>query len=327
MREIDLLASTEPPPTAKASPSRLTPEHSVDDAIALILENCLLQVRANWPATEDGRDPEGAHQMRVGLRRLRAALQMLRKTLAAPGFERFETEAEALGDALGPVRNFDALDAHLAALRDAGAIDRRDHRALHKAVTAQRSALYGQVRAALGNERSRRFLEELAAWIADRGWRNELPERRLRLLARPARRLAERALDRLERQSLKRGRHFAQLSPLRRHKFRIATKKLRYAAKLFAPLFGLDEDGAHGKSGRRAKRYLRRLGKLQDALGEDHDSFVMPILLEDLGHGTDSPDAHRAIAAVLHAKQRRRPALREVLRKRRRQWKKAKGFW
>src|SRR5581483_5136959 len=142
------------PSTEKARPSRLTCSHAIDEAIALILENCLEQVRANRAAAEDGRDPEGVHQMRVGLRRLRAALQFLGKAIPAGSFARFEAEAEALTDALGPVRNLDALDGRLAKLRT---IDRQDRRALRQAIKARRKARYRSFRDALHDQRGRAF--------------------------------------------------------------------------------------------------------------------------------------------------------------------------
>jgi triphosphatase len=309
MLDLDTPSDSAPPETTKARPSRLARAHSVDDAIALILENCLEQVRANRLPTEDGRDPEAVHQMRIGLRRLRAALQFLGKIVPAGSFARFAAMADALADALGPVRNLDALSERL------GMIDSRGRRALRRAIGARRADLYGEVRNAARSERCEHLLDDLAAWIAERGWRNEIPERKLAVLAKPARRLAHRALRRLERRAIKRGRRFARLGPQRRHKFRIATKKLRDAATLFAPMFD------------RADRYLKRLGKLQKALGEDHDAFVTPGLLEEIGRDTDSPDTHRAIGAVLRSQQHRRPALRKELRKRRRQWKGAQAFW
>jgi CHAD domain-containing protein len=312
---LDLDRRSDSSPIMKAPRSRLSREQTIDAAIELILENCLYQVTANRAAAEDGSDPEGVHQMRVGLRRLRAVLQLLRHALPGAGFEVFETEAEALTDALGPVRNLDALDGRLDALRKQGALKEQHHHVLQAAITARRTDLYQELRAAKRSERSRDFLEGIAARIAERGWRGNLPDRALGFLAKPSRRLARRALDRLERKARKRGRHFAQLDPQHRHKFRIATKKLRYAAKLLAPLFG------------HTKRYLTPLGKLQDALGEDHDAIVTPALLDEISRHTATPALDPAIAALLDWQEHRRPALRKELRKRQRQWKTAKAFW
>jgi triphosphatase len=312
---LDLDRRSDSASIVKAPPSRLAIDQTVDEAIALVLENCLYQVTANRAAAESGRDPEGVHQMRVGLRRLRAGLQFLDKLLPGAGFAAFESEAEALTDALGPVRNLDALDGRVDALRKEGALKRRQGRTLQEAIATRRADVYPQLRTALRSERSRDFLDGLAMWIADHGWRNKLPEGELAFLAKPSRRLARRALNGLERKARRRGRHFKRLDAKRRHKFRIATKKLRYAVKLFAPLF----DGP--------KRYQARLGKLQDALGEDHDAVVTPGLLEGIAQHAPAPELNAAIAALLDWQGQRRPALRKQLRRRRRQWKRAKAFW
>jgi CHAD domain-containing protein len=312
---LDLDRRSDSSPAVKAPPSRLAADQTVDEAIALILENCFYQVTANRAAAADGRDPEGVHQMRVGLRRLRAALQFLDKALPGAGFAVFEAEAEVLTDALGPVRNLDALEGRIAKLRTEGALEKQHGRALHEAIATRRADLYPALRAALRKERGCDFFEDFATWIADHGWRSKLPERELSFLAKPARRLARRALDRLERKARKRGRRFKRLDAQRRHKFRIATKKLRYAVKSFAPLF------------ERTRRYQSRLGKLQDALGEDHDAVVTPGLLEEIAQHATTPGLDPAIAALLDLQQQRRPGLRKELCKRRRQWKQAKAFW
>jgi CHAD domain-containing protein len=46
-----------------------------------IFESCFDQWLANQAAALDGRDPEGVHQMRVGLRRLRSALSIFKKLI------------------------------------------------------------------------------------------------------------------------------------------------------------------------------------------------------------------------------------------------------
>jgi hypothetical protein len=67
------LASGEAPEAVRASPPTLTPVSTLDDAIAAVLLANLQQFVANWPALSMAR-PEVVHQMRVALRRLRAAL-------------------------------------------------------------------------------------------------------------------------------------------------------------------------------------------------------------------------------------------------------------
>jgi CHAD domain-containing protein len=63
------------------------------------------------------------------------------------------------------------------------------------------------------------------------------------------------------------------LAPTALHKVRIRAKRLRYAAEIFAPLHP-------GKAG---KRFIHRLGTLQDQLGAMNDGAVAETLLSELG--------------------------------------------
>jgi triphosphatase len=76
--------------------------------------------------------------------------------------------------------------------------------------------------------------------------------------------LAPVLLDRCRRQAEKRARNFADQSASKRHRLRIALKKLRYAAELFAPLY----DAAA------AKQFIQRLKRLRDDLGDANDVRV-----------------------------------------------------
>ena len=51
---------------------------SCDDGIAAVIGACRDHWQANIAAAVDGRDPEGVHQVRVGLRRLRSALSLFK---------------------------------------------------------------------------------------------------------------------------------------------------------------------------------------------------------------------------------------------------------
>ena len=76
-RAFDQIANR-PPRWHRATTPPLRPDDSVDEAMAAIFENCFQQWLANQAAAIDGRDPEGVHQMRVALRRLRSALSVFR---------------------------------------------------------------------------------------------------------------------------------------------------------------------------------------------------------------------------------------------------------
>ena len=67
----------------KAAPVALTPAHSRQAAFQAIARACLRQLVANQAATLGG-DAEGLHQMRVALRRLRAAISLFGDMLLDP---------------------------------------------------------------------------------------------------------------------------------------------------------------------------------------------------------------------------------------------------
>src|SRR3954451_21928503 len=73
------------PPAGKASlkppPFEFPLEASVGDAFRMVVRSCLAHLLANEGAALLGRDPEGVHQVRVAVRRLRSALRFFRRAL------------------------------------------------------------------------------------------------------------------------------------------------------------------------------------------------------------------------------------------------------
>jgi len=59
------------------------------------------------------------------------------------------------------------------------------------------------------------------------------------------------------------------------HAIRLRAKRMRYVAEVFAPLY----------AGKATRRFLRRLARLQDRLGQLNDSAVADGLLAELGTG------------------------------------------
>src|SRR5262249_5405378 len=76
---------------------------SAREAFRTIGLACLKQVIDNEPALTRG-DPEGVHQMRVGLRRLRAAMSLFAALLRDPQTAAIKNELKWLAGELGPAR-------------------------------------------------------------------------------------------------------------------------------------------------------------------------------------------------------------------------------
>lgn len=272
----------------KSAPSEVAPDATVDEALATILQACFHQVLANLPLAERGEHPEGVHQLRVALRRLRSIITTFRKEIPAPALVLIGADAKRLSSALGPPRNWDVFaTTTIGEIEDAG-LDGIDFAALRSALAPFRAHSYATARTSLAGVECTRFLLSLGRLIARRSWRNDVDTAALAVLTEPARDFAGRALARLHRKALRQGRHLRRATPAARHALRITLKKLRYATDFFLPLYP-DAD---------ASKLLRRLKNMQDILGADNDVTTTQSLLQDIELASTDLDAHRAIGAV-----------------------------
>ena len=303
-------------PAAKAELLGITAEHAVDDVIALLMGSCWHHLLKNHAVAKDGSDPEGVHQMRVALRRLRTICAMFRRDVPSPAFQAVNSEARWLMQQLGPARDWDVF-AETTIARLVTAAPDVDLAGLREAVERQRKSNYSALQTVLADVRSSRFLLLLGHTVERRGWRNEIDSEALAILSQPMPALADKILSRLHRKALKRGAHFRQLNIDAQHDLQIDLKKLRYAAEFFLPLYA-----GHGP----AKRYVRRLAKVQAGLGRARDIASTRDLLHAIRQD-DQSAFHLAIGAVAGWQARDRIAVKKTLRKRWRQFKATPAFW
>ena len=241
---------------------------SVDEALGKIFRTCANQCAANHDAVLDRSDPEGVHQFRVSLRRMRSALVVFKTVLPAEDAAWLEREACRLIELLGPARDWDVfITETLAAVRDARPDD-TTLACLAVAAEAERARAYEQAEALRAPEHTS-FLLRFGRWIEIAGWRGEANGA---LLDQPLASLGGALLDRRHERVLKRGRNFARLSDDRLHRLRIALKKLRYAGEFFAAQF---PDG-------KPRPYINALRRLQDDLGRLNDAAVAERCLNEL---------------------------------------------
>ncbi len=248
----------------KAGALDVAPDATLEELLVAVMEGCLRQISDNEAAAALGDDPEGVHQLRVGVRRLRSALSFFAPVL--PDRQRIALNESLLwlGRALGPARDLDVFASEwLAPARAARAGDAVLAR-FDDEVRTQRAVHYDEVRAALASDRYPRLLLEMRRWLARSAWREQPLSATSASLFLPARDYAELRLERRHRKARKSARRIASAAPEARHQLRIQLKKLRYAAEFTQGLF--PEKKAH--------RYARRLAALQDALGVANDAVV-----------------------------------------------------
>ena len=283
-----LLASGAAPQAVRAR-STLRAGMPLDAAIAAVLGGCLQQFIANWPAFYAASGVEAVHQMRVSMRRLRAALALFQRAFPTPEFTAFRAEAKRIASAMGDARNWDVFTqmVHDGPLPSWPA--EPGFQTMLLEASKMRDDGYSAVNAILADPVTTRFVLALQAFIAHAGWRNAVGAAELAQLTEPATGFAAHALDRLHRRVRKRGRKLLELEPIQRHDVRIALKNLRYAADFFGDLF--DRPAV-------IKRYARAAADLQEALGGYNDVVMVGTLVTELDGGHD-PALSRAAGIMI----------------------------
>jgi inorganic triphosphatase YgiF len=258
------------PQAVHAAPVDLYPCLSGEAVLRRVGRACLDHLLSNEPAARAG-DPEGIHQMRVAVRRLRAILSAFGPMLPDEQKQWVSQELRWFGDVLGEARNLDVFTAELVApARDALPFASELER-LAQAAQRQRKAARVAVANAISSTRYTEALLALLRWFDGGDWHLAAAE----TLHAPIETLAPALLDRFLAKAEKRAKNFARQSPKKRHRLRIALKKLRYTAELFAPLYDLTE----------AKQFIQRLKRLQDDLGDANDVRVGRDIVAGLAPG------------------------------------------
>ncbi|MGN6286011.1 MAG: CYTH and CHAD domain-containing protein [Afipia sp.] len=302
-------------PAVKATLPDITAEHAVNDVIARHAEACWHHILKNFAVVQEGSDTEGVHQMRIALRRLRTICVMFRHDIPSPVFQTIDLEAEWLMHQLGRAREWDVFAETIADL--AAAPLEIDFSGLREVVERQRGSSRDAVQAVLADPRCSRFLLALGHVIERCDWRNEIDSEALMVLDQPVSEHAGKILTRLHHKALKRGTDFRHLDFAAQHKLRIDLKKLRYAAEFLSPLYA---DHAP------AKRYAKRLARLQSSLGRVCDIVRNRALLETIRQN-DQPMIQFAAGVVAGWQAHDQSAATKVLRKRWRRFKAAGTFW
>lgn len=295
------LAADKPPSARRPRKLRLDPSVTLDEAFATILRSCFLHLLQSLPAAEDGRNPEGVHQLRVALRRLRSALDLMRSVGALSNLDALRSEARWLARDLSAARDWDVFQFQTLPTIAKACPSVTGFDALGRAAAERQSDAYRKAHHALADRRCAVFLICLGGWIETRGWRNDVAAEDLGQLAEPAVTFAQRVLSVQHAKVLKRGRRFKSLAAEQLHRLRLAAKRLRYLGEFLLPLY---EDR------KSVRRFSRRLAALQEELGAFNDMAVTASLLDGIGAEPDGVIAAAAIAGwQAHASAGGQPSL------------------
>jgi CHAD domain-containing protein len=240
-------------------------------------------------------DPDGVHDLRVAIRKIRSAISVLEETVIDDGaLRKQDRRLSRLFSALGDVRDHDVLASRVKSTAKRTGLRRKKLRVLVRALDRRRDEARRELRRALRSDEPARLFRKIGRDVV-RAVTDTQPKRDdHRVLVR----------------------HFAASVLVRRyetvlayelvvpaslevlHRLRVAIKKLRYAIDFFADVLG-----------KRARTLDDPLQTAQDQLGELHDHHVERALVANVErqHGSkralgalrdaDDAEAERLLAA------------------------------
>ena len=261
----------------------LRAEQTCGEALAIIVRSAADQIVANRRAVLETEDPNAAHQLRIGLRRLRSALRAFRPLcddIAAVG--ELEEHARALSRTVGELRDADVLIEEIYAPVAGTLASGPGVPQLQQALKAHRERARERVREALNGQPWSVLQLYLAVWPrtieAAEGLKGPLGKFARATLKRRWRKVADRG-DRID-----------ELTTDERHEMRKALKTLRYTAEFFSTLYPEP----------RASRFVQQIRSLQEVFGYLTDVVAAERLTAICREGCgDSPEAQRAAGYVL----------------------------
>ncbi|MCW5590750.1 MAG: CYTH and CHAD domain-containing protein [Burkholderiales bacterium] len=244
--------------TARARPvhaARLSIADAPDarEAARRIAAACLAHAQANESGVLDSADVEFVHQLRVALRRLRSAMRLFRDAVLPGEDAAFAEDLRWAAGLLGRCRDWDVfvsetLPPLVAAHGDAAAGKVLLARARARQREARRAA-----REAIVSPRYGLAMIRLARWVSAPA---EPPEG-----VEPLEDFASRRLRKGAKRVSQGATAFPTLDAPARHRLRILVKRQRYAVEFLGSLF----------KARPARRHVRALSRVQDALGLAND--------------------------------------------------------
>lgn len=257
------------------------------DALAEIGRSTSEQILHNWRLSLRSDDPEGPHQLRVGLRRLRTAIRTFRAVTADTDLTRIGDTARDLGRMVGRLRDADVLigdiyfpaasqlahDSNQGMFLDVLMQNRERQRAAVRASLDQPRWTWLKLNCVLIDAAIERatFGQSERATGKDVGW------------------VARKALRKAWKRARDWGQRLDQLTIAERHEMRKTLKSLRYAVEFFLPLYA-------SKNG---KQFLKQLKRLQDVFGYLNDVALAERLpkLVAVTH-SDKPELQRSAALL-----------------------------
>ena len=258
----------------KAERPKLSKSMTLAQAFEATLRSGLAHLRANEAVVLEGANPNGVHQMRVAIRRLRALVTAFKRYLE-PEFRSFlRRELRVMQQRLGPAREWDVFLTETVSPLTRRLPGEEALAWVREGADELRREADEGARQAILDPRYTVLLLRIELWLET--GRHLIPAANSSKdpASTPVGDYATDLLRRRDRKLRKQGKAHRQLSDTELHKLRIRAKEARYAADFFGTLY----------SDKKLKRYISRLTEIQNCLGSLNDAVTGHRLLDQLHH-------------------------------------------
>ena len=155
-----------PPQATKPAAMRLKSDDPAIEALRAIIGETLRHLLSNQPAALAG-DPEGVHQVRIAIRRIRSALRLFSPHLEAHARRLFEGELRRAGRTIGEARDWDVFCDEILPHVSETAEARNVAEMMRAPAEARRAAAHQRCVRQLQDPSFRALVLGLAAWIEE----------------------------------------------------------------------------------------------------------------------------------------------------------------
>ncbi|WP_249159085.1 CHAD domain-containing protein [Bradyrhizobium tropiciagri] len=273
-------------------PRHLSQAMRCETAFRLILSECLEDVAIHHEAVLAG-DATALHQTRVALTRLKAAIAFYGPMVADTEWTRLKAELKWLSGYLGATRDLDV------------AIENSMGQPEERMFRTARTDAFDKLKEALQSERYLQWFEGMWDWVGSGPWTARQDRRAAQRRAVPVSVFHARRLSRWHQKLCQKSRGLQGMGKNKRHRVRLASKRLRYAIEFSEGSLAADDYTSW-------RNVLKHLRKGQQILGELNDDEVRRGLVESADALEQRARKRRAKRRRVHERKRKSRLLRHA---------------
>lgn len=281
MPEIEYLKAVE---MKKKFKKKIKPKENLLKTVEKIIQNGLNEIiNAYDYLLTHLEDPEGVHQIRVRIRKLRAVLDFFAPIFQDVKYLELQEKFREMGQQFGAVRQLDVLLEEITIIENTGIISIGDFRFLKNKINKKREDAFRDITDNLNNDQFARDILDAWVWLLNQPWEEDVS-----IIKLSVKKYSDMRLGIWLKKVDKSMKHLNMEHQEEIHKVRIKSKKMRYVIEQLSPILNKD-----------TQKSINKFEKLQDDLGYFHDVYANKILLEQLITESDENQLHYEAGMVV----------------------------